>query len=149
MFVFGLKHSKKYSDQPKKHLQKIAIHALQEAGLHNSANKYPHQLSGGMHQRATLARAFSGHPQLLLMDEPFASIDSIGRKELQNFLLALRQEYGTSVIFVTHDIQEALKLGDRILVLNQKGEHLLEADPHQADFGCRLNRQFNMIHKNP
>ena len=81
--------------------------------------RYPAQLSGGQQQRVGLARALAARPRLLLMDEPFGALDAITRIGLQDQLLSIHREMGTTSLFVTHDIYEALKLGDRILIMNQ------------------------------
>lgn len=95
---------------------------LDLVGLSDFADYYPHQLSGGMKQRAALARALALHPKVLLMDEPFASLDAQTRSGLQEELSLLWQQLRTTILFVTHDIEEALILGDRLLVINHTGE---------------------------
>jgi osmoprotectant transport system ATP-binding protein len=85
------------------------------------AKRYPSQLSGGQRQRVGLARALAADPPLLLMDEPFGALDPITRARLQAELLRLHREVGKTIIFVTHDIDEAIKLGDRIAILRQGG----------------------------
>src|SRR5262249_58553058 len=81
---------------------------------------YPHQISGGMQQRTALARAFSKDPKLLLMDEPFAAVDMQTREMLQDELLKIWQSMRTTVLFVTHSIEEAIYLGDRVLVMGAR-----------------------------
>ena len=90
-------------------------------------DRYPHQLSGGQQQRVGVARALAANPQVLLMDEPFSALDAISRKQLQVLTKDLHKEFGMTTIFVTHDTDEALKLGDRIAVL-QEGEIVQVAD---------------------
>ena len=85
------------------------------------ARRYPHQLSGGQRQRVGVARALGGDPPVLLMDEPFGAIDPITRDRLQVEFLRLQSEVGKTVVFVTHDIDEAVRLGDRIAVLREGG----------------------------
>ncbi|MGH3079309.1 MAG: ABC transporter ATP-binding protein [Gaiellaceae bacterium] len=95
---------------------------LREMGLDGTANKYPWQLSGGMQQRVAIARALVSHPELLLLDEPFASVDALTRAELQDVLLRVhssREGRSATVVHVTHDIDEAAYLADRVLVLSQ------------------------------
>jgi len=92
-------------------------HILKEVGLYEYRRYFPYQLSGGMKQRTALARALVCRPPLLLMDEPFGSLDAQKREELQGLLLRMWGEHGFSVIFVTHDISEALILADKILVM--------------------------------
>jgi osmoprotectant transport system ATP-binding protein len=82
------------------------------------ARRYPHQLSGGQRQRVGVARALGADPPILLMDEPFGAIDRIARERLQNEFLRIQREVRKTVIFVTHDIDEAIKLGDRIAIMN-------------------------------
>src|SRR5436190_4157038 len=82
-------------------------------------HRYPHQLSGGQRQRVGVARALGADPPVLLMDEPFGAIDRIARERLQNEFLRIQREVRKTVVFVTHDIDEAIKLGDRIAIMNQ------------------------------
>jgi osmoprotectant transport system ATP-binding protein len=82
------------------------------------AHRYPHQLSGGQRQRVGVARALGADPPILLMDEPFGAIDRIARERLQNEFLRIQREVRKTVVFVTHDIDEAIKLGDRIAIMN-------------------------------
>ncbi|MDP1820599.1 MAG: betaine/proline/choline family ABC transporter ATP-binding protein [Acidimicrobiales bacterium] len=84
-------------------------------------DRYPHQLSGGQRQRVGVARALGGDPEVLLMDEPFGAIDPITRERLQDEFLRLQAEMRKTIVFVTHDIEEAVKLGDRIAILQQGG----------------------------
>jgi osmoprotectant transport system ATP-binding protein len=108
------------------------------------AKRYPTQLSGGQRQRVGLARAMAADPPLMLMDEPFGAIDPITRERLQNDFLRLHREVRKTVIFVTHDIDEAIRMGDRIAILRQGGrlaqydtpERILAdpADEFVADF---------------
>ncbi len=93
------------------------------------ANRYPHQLSGGQRQRIGVARALASDPPLLLMDEPFGAIDPINRATLQEGFLALQQQVRKTVVFVTHDIDEAIKLGDRIAILREGGTLAQYASP--------------------
>jgi len=93
--------------------------SLDAVGLTGSADKYPWQLSGGMQQRVAIARALSYRPELLLMDEPFASVDAQTRFDLEDLILKVRRELGITVVLVTHDIDEAIYLSDRIVVLSK------------------------------
>lgn len=90
---------------------------LDTVGLAPFADAYPHQLSGGMRHRAAFARAIAPRPSLLLMDEPFGALDAITRLRMQEFLLRFWEQYRPTVVFVTHDIEEALLLGDRVAVM--------------------------------
>ena len=87
----------------------------------NYARRFPHELSGGERQRVGVARALGADPPVLLMDEPFAAVDPVTRQRLQNQFLELQKDLKKSIVFVTHDIEEAAKLGDRIAVLSQGG----------------------------
>ncbi len=92
--------------------------ALAAVGLSASGDQYPWQLSGGMQQRVAIARALAFEPEALLMDEPFASVDAQTRAELEDLILSVRREFGVTVILVTHDIDEAVYLGDDVVVLS-------------------------------
>ena len=94
-----------------------AQQALALVGLADHAGRWPHQLSGGQRQRVNLARALAVRPRLLLLDEPFSALDAITRQGLQAELLRLWRETGTSFLFVTHDLDEAVFLADRVIVL--------------------------------
>ncbi len=91
---------------------------LRLVGIEAAADKYPHQLSGGMKQRAAIARALAIEPKILLMDEPFGALDAITRTQLQHELNRIWQETGVTIILVTHSIQEAAYLGHRVLVMS-------------------------------
>src|ERR1700682_2447283 len=104
----------------KKRIQQRVTELLELVGLDPKqfARRYPHQLSGGQRQRVGVARALGADPPVLLMDEPFGAIDRIARERLQNEFLRIQREVRKTVIFVTHDIDEAIKLGDRIAIMN-------------------------------
>ena len=92
---------------------------LKTVGLSpDMAKRYPHELSGGQRQRVGIARALAATPRVLLMDEPFGAVDEITRRSLQEEIRKLQQELGITVVFVTHDINEALRLGSRMLVMD-------------------------------
>lgn len=97
-----------------------ALKYLRLVGLEASKEKFPHQLSGGMQQRVALARALAIRPDLLLMDEPFAALDMFNRYRLQDELLRIQQQEKTTIVVVTHDIDEAIYLSDRILIMREK-----------------------------
>jgi len=101
-------------------------HYLQAVGLGEYQNFYPRQLSGGMKQRAAMARAFSYPAELLLMDEPFKSLDLKTRYQLVSDFLTLWRQNPNTVVVVTHDVKEAVWLGDQILVLSEKPAQLVE-----------------------
>ncbi len=92
---------------------------LERLGIDALADKYPSQLSGGQRQRAAIARTLATEPDLLLMDEPFSALDAPTREDLQNLLLALRRETPLTTVLVTHSVEEAVLLGERILALGQ------------------------------
>lgn len=94
-----------------------ALAMLERVGLAQVAGQLPHQLSGGMQQRVGLARALVVDPSLLLMDEAFSALDPINRREMQDLLLSLQKDRQRSVVFVTHDIEEALRIGNRIAIM--------------------------------
>ncbi|MFI0370588.1 ABC transporter ATP-binding protein [Actinomadura sp. 1N219] len=94
-----------------------ARRALDAVGLGGKADAYPWQLSGGMQQRVAIARGLAYEPELLLMDEPFASVDAQTRAELEDLTLSVHRDFGVTVLLVTHDIDEAIYLADRIVVL--------------------------------
>jgi len=104
----------------KRRIQQRVTELLDLVGLDPKqfARRYPHQLSGGQRQRVGVARALGADPPILLMDEPFGAIDRIARERLQNEFLRIQREVRKTVIFVTHDIDEAIKLGDRIAIMN-------------------------------
>jgi NitT/TauT family transport system ATP-binding protein len=102
---------------PKPDRRAAALKALALVGLSGFENKYPYQLSGGMRQRVALARALAIKPKILLMDEPFGMLDAFTRERLQDDLLAIRETTDLTIIYVTHDIDEAVYLSDRIAIL--------------------------------
>jgi NitT/TauT family transport system ATP-binding protein len=104
-----------------------AMAALRIVGLADAEDKYPWQLSGGMQQRVAIARALACDPVLLLMDEPFGSVDAQTREDLQDLILRVRAERGMTILLVTHDIDESIYVGDRVLVLTA-GPGKLHAD---------------------
>lgn len=95
----------------------LAEEALTAVGLNDAFDRYPWQLSGGMQQRVAIARALAYQPEILLMDEPFASVDAQTRADLEDLVLRIRDEFDVTVLFVTHDIDEAIYLSDRVIVL--------------------------------
>jgi NitT/TauT family transport system ATP-binding protein len=90
---------------------------LERVGLGGFGDAYPHELSGGMRHRAAFARALAARPSLLLMDEPFGALDAITRERMHDFLLDIWEQHRITIIFVTHDIEEAVVLGDRVAVM--------------------------------
>jgi len=103
---------------PRQERRSRALDALHIVGLENCERLYPDQLSGGMKQRASIARALCQRARILLMDEPFSAIDAFSRTELQELLLSLNQNQSLTIVLVTHDLNEAAILGDRIAVIH-------------------------------
>ena len=104
---------------------------IKMVGLEESMlSRYPNQLSGGQQQRVGIARALAASPEILLMDEPFGAVDEITRASLQDEILRIFRETGITILFVTHDIHEALKLGTKVLVMNQ-GDAVQYASPEE------------------
>jgi NitT/TauT family transport system ATP-binding protein len=99
---------------------------IELVGLKGFESHYPWELSGGMQQRVAIARALAYEPEVLLMDEPFGSLDALTRLELEDTLLRLWEELGTTILFITHDIEEAIYLSDRIWVLSRRPAEIIE-----------------------
>lgn len=99
---------------------------LQLFGLADFANHYPQQLSGGMRQRGALLRTMLFGQNVLLLDEPFGALDALTRREMQQWLLSIWQQTNHTVLFITHDIEEAILLSDQVIVLSQRPAHILE-----------------------
>ena len=111
---------------PKADRNRIVAEALEAVGLSDSTHAHPWQLSGGMQQRVAIARAVAYEPQVLIMDEPFAAVDAQTRADLEDLVRALWKRLGVTVLFVTHDIDESVYLGQRILVLSNRPTVILE-----------------------
>jgi NitT/TauT family transport system ATP-binding protein len=111
--AFGLK----MKGVPKAERHRVAQRFLEMANLAGVERKYPHELSGGMKQRAAVARTLANSPSIMLMDEPFAAVDAQTRMQLQEELIRMRQANPVTVLFVTHSVDEAVFLGDRVVVL--------------------------------
>ena len=110
--------------------RKRAMELLEQVGLDPAfAKRYPAQLSGGQQQRVGVARALAADPPVMLMDEPFSAVDPVVREQLQNEFLRLQQDLGKTIVFVTHDIDEAIKLGDQVAVLRVGGKLAQMAEP--------------------
>ncbi len=99
---------------------------LGQVGLDGFGHCYPHQLSGGMAQRVALARALIGHPEVLLLDEPFGALDALTRMQMQDLLADVRNQIGATVVMVTHDIDEALYLSDRVVIMSPRPGEIVE-----------------------
>ena len=113
---------------PRAEREKRALHWLEQVGLAGFENQYPHQLSVGMQQRVGLARALATDAEILLMDEAFSALDPLIRREMQDHLLQLQARLNKTIVFITHDLDEALRLGNRIAILKD-GELVQEGTP--------------------
>jgi NitT/TauT family transport system ATP-binding protein len=131
--MFPLRASRLLS---RKQAEERAMHYLDKVGLAAFADAYPHTLSGGMKQRVAIARALAMQPRVLLMDEPFAALDALTRRRMQEELLALWDEFRFTLLFVTHSIEEALVVGNRILLLS----------PHPGRVRAELNAHDYGLH---
>jgi nitrate ABC transporter ATP-binding subunit len=116
-----------YTDRPHSKKKKMVSELLEMVGLTESADKKPSQLSGGMKQRVAIARALAIRPEILILDEPFGALDAITKEELQEELLKIWTEYKVTVLMITHDIDEALFLADRLVMMtNGPAAHIGE-----------------------
>jgi NitT/TauT family transport system ATP-binding protein len=111
-------------DQPSR--RRLVNESLEAVGLSGFGDHYPWQLSGGMQQRVAIARAIAYQPKLLLMDEPFASVDAQTRADLEDLVAAVRDRYDITIVFITHDIDEAVYLSDRVVVLSKSPTTVLD-----------------------
>ena len=117
---------------PRKQARQDALALLDTVGLERSlADRYPSQLSGGQQQRVGVARGLAVNPNILLMDEPFGAVDPIVRAELQQELIRLQRELGKTVVFVTHDVEEAFLLGDQVVILEMRARIAQVGSPKQ------------------
>ena len=123
--LLPLRH-KKLSRGDRNLLVEESLHAV---GLRGVLDRYPWQLSGGMQQRVAIARALAYQPQVLLMDEPFASVDAQTRGDLEDLVLNVRERYGITILFVTHDIDESVYLSERVVVLTHSPTEVKEIVP--------------------
>ncbi len=159
--VFPLRHARGLS---RAEATDRALHYLGKVGLTDFADAYPHTLSGGMKQRVAIARALAMQPKILLMDEPFAALDALTRRRMQEELLTLWEATATefdtplTLLFVTHSIEEALVVGNRILLLSpHPGRVRAELNSHQynlasqggADFQAAAQRIHDMLFEAP
>ncbi len=113
--LLGVKYQ---SRAPRAAIEKLCLEQLDLVGLSRYPHYYPYQLSGGMQQRVAIARALARRPKILLMDEPFSALDAMMRVELQDLLLTLWADLGLTILFVTHDLDEALYLAQRVILLS-------------------------------
>ena len=128
---------------PRDKRNEVARQALDKVGLADWLQRYPSELSGGMQQRVGLARAIAADPEIILMDEPFSALDPLLRRQLQDEFWQLIRELGKSAVFITHDLDEAIRLGDRIAIMKDgaiiqegRAEEIVQApaDDYVADF---------------
>ncbi|MBK5377815.1 ABC transporter ATP-binding protein [Pseudomonas sp. TH43] len=136
----------------KKQAEERALHYLEKVGLAAFADAYPHTLSGGMKARVAIARALAMQPKILLMDEPFAALDALTRRKMQEELLLLWEEVRFTLLFVTHSIEEALVVGNRILLLSpHPGRVRAEVHSHQYNLqslgGVAFQESARRIHR--
>ena len=128
-----LRHKKLGKDET----ARLVEEAVEAVGLTGFIDRYPWELSGGMQQRVAIARALAYQPEILLMDEPFASVDAQTRGDLEDLVLKVREQFGVTILFVTHDIDESVYLADRIIVLTPSPtevREVLSVDlPHPRD----------------
>ena len=132
----------KYPINKRKNCEKIAFELIKKIGLEKYKNQYPNKLSGGMQRRVALARAFAPNPDILLLDEPFISIDKKVSNLLRKLLVKLWKKYKPIIIFVTHDLDEAIELADRICFLSNLPSKIL------LDYEVNLKRPRNQDSKN-
>lgn len=119
---FGLK----LAGRPARERKEVAGELLQSFGLDGFENQYPSSLSGGMQQRVAIARALINEPRVLLMDEPFGALDALTRASMQSFLTDLWLQHKRTIVFVTHDIEEALLLGNKVIVMSPRPGRIRE-----------------------
>lgn len=138
--IFALRASR---SMDKAQSRERAEHYLHRVGLGQFLHAYPHTLSGGMKQRVAIARALAMEPAVLLMDEPFAALDALTRRKMQDELLELWEETRVTLMFVTHSIEEALVVGNRILLLSpHPGRVRAELNSHQFSLGSAGSSEF-------
>jgi NitT/TauT family transport system ATP-binding protein len=120
---FPLEHRREI---PRAECRERALEALRNVGLAAVADRFPWQLSGGMQQRVTIARALAARPSVLLLDEAFSSVDALTRMELQDLVLDTWQRHALTIVLVTHDIDEAIYLSDRVAVMAETPARIVE-----------------------
>jgi NitT/TauT family transport system ATP-binding protein len=141
--AFGLQLRK----MPKSEQRELINHYLDVVGLYQFANAYPKQLSGGMKQRVAIARALANEPEVLLMDEPFGALDAQTKEQMQQFLLKLWSQTHVTVLMITHDVEEAIFLSERVFVMGcQPGRLELEVPINlpgdRGDLDVKLSSKF-------
>jgi NitT/TauT family transport system ATP-binding protein len=153
--LFGLKAR----GMPPAEAREKALRALEMVGLSQAAGKHPHELSGGMKQRVSIARALAVEPSVLFMDEPFGALDAFTRLHLQDELLRIWEEQKPTVVFVTHDLDEAVALGQRVVLMAPhpgRIQQILDvrlpyprerSDGNFASFRRELYEAFHLVHR--
>jgi NitT/TauT family transport system ATP-binding protein len=142
----------RFGNMPKTAMRKRATELLELVGLAADAHKYPSMLSGGERQRVSIARALAVDPRIVLMDEPFSALDLNTRRRLRLEMVDIWQKTGKTIVFVTHDIEEALTLADRIILLSNKPTRVLqsitiiEERPRSLDDAPELRRHRDHLH---
>lgn len=138
---FGLRNLSKTERE-----EKVSEH-LELVGLKDFANSYPSQLSGGMSQRAAIARGLAGNPTVLLLDEPFGALDALTRIQMQKEILRIQKKEGTTMVMVTHDIDEAIVLGNRIVVMSARPGEIKEIIKVSSAARKRNSADFTYVKK--
>lgn len=131
----------------KKDKELIANDALHKTGLGSFVNKYPHQLSGGQKQRLALARAIAYKPKILLLDEPFNSLDFCNRNALDNLLSSLWKSFGFTILLVTHEIEEAICLAEKIIILSNSPSKILHSINENLPIKNTAHDEYHQIRK--
>ncbi|MFH0782306.1 MAG: ABC transporter ATP-binding protein [Pseudomonadota bacterium] len=137
---------------PKQERREKAMTLIRQADLSGFENAYPYQLSGGMRKRVDIIKVLAMDPEIIFMDEPFASLDVFTREMLQTYILSLWQTTQRTVLFITHDLTEAIMLSDRVIILTQrparvKSEHIITLPRPRKPADLRFNPAFIQLHK--
>lgn len=137
--------------QPKKR-REIALRLINEAGLSGFEKAYPHELSGGMQKRIDIIKILALDPEIIFMDEPFGSLDVLTRETLQNYILSMWNRTKKTIIFITHDLGEAITLSDRVLILSKrpariKTEYKVRLPRPRSSYEIRYTPEFIHLHK--
>lgn len=132
---------------PKEEKDRLVKEHLELVGLSDFINSYPQQLSGGMSQRAAIARGLVNNPKILLLDEPFGALDALTRIQMQKEILNIQKKQGTTMVMVTHDIDEAIVLGNRIVVMSARPGEIKEIIKVEGSAGKRNTADFALIKK--
>jgi NitT/TauT family transport system ATP-binding protein/sulfonate transport system ATP-binding protein len=143
--AFGLREKRR----PEAEIREIVASYIEKVGLTGFENHWPKQLSGGMQQRTAIARALANDPEILLLDEPFGALDNQTRSLMQELLLGIWERERKTVLFVTHDIEEAIFLASRVIVMSARPGHI-KADvgvdlPHPRDYRIKTSPEFSSL----